>query len=221
MPHYSRRYNRRPKPVRYTAGATRNARGLMIPRPPPLARDQLMKTTIVSSQNVNVSGANADLKVKFLLPMATANFPDYNLYAGLYDMMRVRGGRLWYQFLQPTAGTGVETPCCAGITMDTNSSASLINIQNQLSLSYHGPLISLFPSAATRHDQDFRCLSFLLRPEVAINANDAVGSSWIPTVSGSVPQICAATFFAEATGGSGVTSVIFFIEFDVEFKMRA
>jgi len=180
------------------------------------------KTRIVSNISTNVSGAGAGNVVNNAITMSSTNFPDFTDILGLFDEMRVIKGTLLHTYYVSVVGTQSSTGACC-ILFDPNL-GSPSSVSQILTQSYHSkPYIQYASNSIVCNvgGRAFDSLKFKFPSALApISSEDIPGQAWFALDGGTPPYICVVQSFQSTPGGSGEVTFQYFLELDVELRIR-
>jgi len=182
------------------------------------------KTRMVQTANTNLSSAASSLNGNVLVAMNSTFFPDLTSISSVFDYMRIKGGRMHYKFYTSTSASGPALNCLAGACLCFDPSfttpGTLVFTQTQ---SYHTPPYLLNGSSSLMPTTEkFNTLSFKMpKGTVPITSDDSPGSGWFNLGGATACDVANILFFAGALGTNGVTAFVFFLDLDVELKIRS
>jgi len=179
----------------------------------------------------NLAQSNGTAATPFSLAidinLSSTTFPEIADWAAIYDLMRIKKITVHHFPFIGTAATVAPyfTNYTGALTFDPNQAAPTTTgqaLQNQF---HDGPL---FVTAGVNGNScqssmfhiPYRKFVAAAPPLAPISSTDAPGSAWIDLDFTTIPTICSYLGFAPATGSTGVLSVLYYIELDVEFKQR-
>jgi hypothetical protein len=180
------------------------------------------KTTLWSFVNLNTSSAATILEVNNQILWNSTFFNDFNAITSLYDEMRILKGKLHFIFACSTSASATpytsQASCMVGFDPNLGGPTNVVQ-----------PLIQTFHSApfhvqglqSSNLSRPFHTLSFTLPTTLApISASDCPGKAWFTLDAGTAPVLMVIQAVATALGTNGVLQFNYFVEFDVELKIR-
>jgi len=179
-----------------------------------------LKLPSVLQQSTSSAGAANSVVSAFY--MSSSYFPEVSGLMGLYDEMRVISGKVMFDPIVNVAGatTGiVRSYCTMGIGFDPSAS-SPPSIVYPLQNSYHaGP----FSVPVTEQPAPYKlfALDWKSPPPLApVTSSDVVGGSWFCLDTSTAPCVGVVEAYLTALGGTATTQFNYFIELDVEVRLR-
>jgi len=177
-----------------------------------------------------ISSAATALSINTVFTFNTSNFPELSSFAGIYDQARVMGVHWNFMpFFQTTSSSLNQQFFESAYAIEFDPSISgPSSVQMVLESTHHsGPFFVSCTSAGAGGAigsipsvQKFKRLSAKTPgPLAPIVASDCVGNAWF-TLDVTAPIVCVINGYHLAAGTLGVTAVSYYMELDVEFRMR-
>jgi len=187
-----------------------------------------IKVKLFSVQQTNSSGAATPLAFITNIMLNTTTFPELSAFNQIYDEIRMMHVKIHYFPYVSTASSAVNPPTAiyAGALQFDPNAATPASPNGQLEESYNTGLWFLTPGVNGTLGQSshfhlrFRTLSGKVPKIAPITGVDLPGSNWIVLNSGTAPTMAAWSGYATALGTAGITSVLWFVELDVELRLR-
>jgi len=213
---------RKPRSRNPRRAPVRNSQGIVNYIPPRVNPNSFLTTTI--TQNQTVTGSSPGAALAAVIDVTRSSFPELNgNFLGLFTYAKILGGRLWYKFSVGVSGSNSTSTCGAAVGFDTHISGSGLTVPVLMAETYHSKpkQIYLDTSIPTVSTSSFECLSYKCPVRsIPINAGDPIAGSWFLIDAGSTPTFHNVQFCCDASGGSGVVNVTWFLELDVMFATR-
>lgn len=181
------------------------------------------RTTMWSNSNTNTSGAASALVVNQAFSLNTSTFPAFTSFIALYDMIRVLKVKLHYYFVTSVAGlagnTATQCACCISFDPTIGNPSSVQQLLEYSNSS--GPHILGASTQIIPTNPKFHVLPVKMPGPIApISSSDTPGSAWFVMDGGTAPIIAQVQAYIPSLGTAGVTQFVYFVELDVEMKMR-
>jgi len=170
----------------------------------------------------SVSSVNTALSVGTNVAFGTSNFPDVTAMVGLYDEVRFLSGTLHYLFLAATPGTLYNAPAACAVAFDANIGAPS-SVTQVVTNTYHSPpyILNTNSTAVYPNPHRFHSLHFKMPgPLAPVVGNDTVGNAWMTLNNTAAPVLLTLLAYIPPSGTSGSTEFIYYLEFDIELKIR-
>lgn len=180
---------------------------------------RLKLPSILQSQTSSAGGANALVSAAY---MSSSYFPEVSGLTGLYDEMRVLGGRLYWDAVVNNSGSAtgtVRSYCTVGVGFDP-SAGTPPSITYPLQNSWHMGPFSV-PTAESPMPYKMFELSFKTPPPLApVTSSDVVGGAWFCLDLSTPASVLTVEAYATSVGGTGTTQFNYILELDVEVRLR-
>jgi hypothetical protein len=182
-----------------------------------------IRVRLFSVQFNQSSAAPGTNSVNGSITLTTGNFPELASFLAVYDEMRLVQGRLHYYV--SVAGTG------GGTGLGFHSTSVLFDQTAGTPLSVNGVLEETFSqgpypiaSVASNYalnNTKMRCLQFHPPTSTApIGTNVNPGKAWFVLDSVNAPHMVQVNHFCTSCAGTAATTFVYYVELDVELRMR-
>jgi len=186
-----------------------------------------IRVKLWSVQLATTSAAATALAITSSIVLSTGNFPELSNFMVIYDELRMMKVKLHYHHLVPTPAASGSTVTTGAINIQFDPTATApASISSALEESFNsGPLL-IFPGVNGATNQSgsismkYHTLSATVPKLAPITGGDCPGSAWIALDSATAPSMCVIGSYIQALGPSGVTSILYFVELDVELRLR-
>jgi len=182
-----------------------------------------VKTKLWSPFVIGLSSAATALASATTYALNSTNFPEITNWQAVYDEMRILGVRLHFRFYTATASSSSNPALCfaAIVFDDTFGTPSTSNAL--METQWHSKPTLTFPSLGV-NTVDNPTLSVLHatppEPLALLTSNSIVGRSWFTLNNTDIANTCRVAFYGTPLGAAGVLGVAFYVELDVEFRVR-
>lgn len=185
-----------------------------------------IRTTLTSIEFNAASVAGSANAILSPVTFASTNFPEIADYTQIYDECRMLKMRLHYYPIVSTAGGSPTVSCAFALGFDP--SIGTYSAPNQVleEAFSQGPFrLHAGINGATVQSGDmlhpYRVLHAHPPVKLApITSADVPGSAWFCVDGGTAPTLAMVQGYINSLGGAGVTSFYYFLEIDVEFRLR-
>jgi hypothetical protein len=182
-----------------------------------------IRVRLFSVQFFQGSAAPGTNSVNGTITLTTGNFPELASFLPVYDEMRFIKGKLHY--LVSVAGTGGGTGVgfySTSVLFDqTVGAPSSVNGVLEETFSQGPHAIASIASNYALNPIGMRTLSFYPPSSVApVGTNTNVGRAWFILDSTNAPHMCQINHFCTSCAGTAATGFSYYVELDVELRMR-
>jgi hypothetical protein len=179
------------------------------------------RTKLWSNVSNNSSGANSALQYSQPTAYNSAAFPDFTNILALFDEMRVIKGVMHFHFSTSTAGTAYYI-ASAAVGFDPTLGTPTTDTQNFIQ-TYHSPPIFVSGTTVQTIPTSLPYMRIPFRmpgPLAPVTSSDIPGSAWFAIDGSTAPDLVQVMAHAGSAGTGGVSTFSYFIELDVELKIR-
>jgi len=185
-----------------------------------------IKVDLISGEQVATSTAGVSLSLESQVTFNSSTFPELSDFAQVYDEARVLGVKLHYYPVVTTAGSSATASCAFAIGFDP-SIGSFSAPQQVMEEAYSAGPFRLHAGINGGTIQSGNMLQsyHVLRarppcPLAPITSSDVPGNGWFCLDGSTAPYVAVILGYVNSLGTSGVSTVYFFVELEVEFRLR-
>jgi len=173
------------------------------------------------------SAVNTAFSLVSPVTFQSSNFPEITQYSALYDEARVMNINVNYMYYT-TVATASYSIAIGGLAISFDPSVSAPTTISQVCSEAHstGPLITLGyppdsnPSLSFKEGHLAKLHAKTPGPLAPITTSDVPGSAWFALDGGTAATIFALRQYMGPLGALGVTSLVYVVELDCEFRLR-
>jgi len=185
-----------------------------------------IRIKLMSTEFTVTSAASAVLANVSNVTLSTGNFPELSQFMLVFDELRMCHTKVHYHHLITTPGAAPTTAAAALNIQFDPTAAAPASISSAMEESYNTGPLRLFPgvNGATLQSGDIshKYHSIVAKvPKLApITGGDCPGSAWIALDTATAPSMLVVGNYVTALGAGGVVTISFFVELDVELRLR-
>jgi hypothetical protein len=181
---------------------------------------QPVKAKLWSNVNTNATSANSALAVNNTVTLNASTFPELTNWGLVYDEMRCLNITLHWTAVPTTLGSVANVAIASAIEFDPNTGAPN-SVNGVMESTYNSGIHYLSNSAPTLPIYPAKKYSAKTPgPLMPITSSDCPGNGWITLETATNPAMCVVSAYGPTLGTSGVYQFQYFVELDVEFRMR-
>jgi len=190
------------------------------------SKTKAIRTCLLSGEQTSTSAAGTANTINSPVSFNSSTFPEVADYAVVYDECRVLGVKLHYYPLVTVGGASATASCAFAIGFDPTVGSPSAPQQVLEEAFSAGPFrLHAGINGGTIQSGDMLHSYRILRahplvPLAPITSSDVPGSAWFAVDGGTAPTICQVIGYINSLGTAGVSVVNFFVELEVEFRLR-
>jgi len=184
---------------------------------------QSAKFSIYAPLVIATSAAATALAVNTQIQFSTATFAEITSLALLYDEVRVKQVKLHHRFYCTTvSATSTPSIGIAAIEFDAGFPAPVTSF-GLLESQWHSEPVLVYPALGTNTgSQQAHLEKVVARPPAPLEmltSSTTPGNGWF-SIDSSNPIIAVVAAYASPLGAAGIISIAYFVELDIECRVR-